>query len=108
MSPELYEYLSQFHNDPIIEWETCPVSGQKFAIFHKDREFLDTISPSFDGKNFTIPNPSLCPEERQARRLMQRNERNFYKSTCALTGKSIITNINPKLGEPVYDTKVRR
>ena len=108
MSPDLYEHISLQISDPIIEWKTCPVSGQKFAIFQKDREFLDTISPTFAGQKFVIPNPILCPEERQARRLMQRNERNFYKSTCALTGKSIITNINPKLGEPVYDTKVRR
>lgn len=54
-----------------------------------------------------IPNPSLCPEERQARRLMQRNERNYYKSVCALTGKPLITSVNPQSGEPVYDGKAR-
>lgn len=47
MSPELYEYLSQFHDDPVIERKVCAVSGQKFAIFGKDRVFLDTISPTF-------------------------------------------------------------
>lgn len=105
---ELYKQLSILHNDPIIERKTCPVSWEEFAIFTKDREFLDKISPTFAGQAFQIPNPTLSPHERQRRRLIQRNERNYYKSICALSGKPIITTYDPKSGEPVYDTKLRR
>ncbi len=108
MNKETYEQLSIFHNDPILEWQTCSASGEEFAIFTKDREFLDKISPTFASQKFTIPNPSLSPHERQRRRLTQRNERNYYKSTCALTDKAIVTTVDPKSGEPVYDTKARR
>lgn len=108
MSSDLYEQIALYIWDTITERKVCAVSGQDFAVFQKDREFLDTISPTFAWQKFVIPNPTLCPEERQARRLMQRNERNYYKSTCALTGKAIVTNINPKLWEPVYDSKARR
>jgi hypothetical protein len=93
----LYELISKQTNDPIIERKICPVSDREFAIFQKDREFLDKISPSFAGQKFIIPNPTLDPHERQRRRLAQRNERNYYKSVCALTGKPIVTSVDPKL-----------
>lgn len=108
MNKETYEQLSIFHNDPILEWKTCSASGEEFAIFTKDREFIDKISPTFAGQKFTISNPTLSPHERQRRRLAQRNERNYYKSTCALTNKAIVTTVDPKSGELVYDTKARR
>lgn len=103
----LYETISQQTNDPIIERKTCTKSGDEFAIFQWDRDFLDKISPTFAGQKFVIPNPTLQPYERQRRRLAQRNERNYYKSTCSLTGKAIVTSVDPRLWEPVYDGQVR-
>lgn len=47
MSPDVYEQIALQTGDTIIEWKVCAVSGKKFAIFQKDRDFLDTISPTF-------------------------------------------------------------
>ena len=85
MKKNVYEFISQQTNDPIIEWKTCAISGQEFPIYKSDRDFYDKISPVFDGKRFQIPTPTLCPEERQRRRLLFRNERKLYKRKCDAT-----------------------
>ena len=92
-SKEVYEYISKQTNpaasdgagDPIVERKICKVSGQSFAIFKSDLEFYDKISPVFNGKKYLIPTPRLCPEERQRRRLMFRNERKLYRRNCDAT-----------------------
>jgi len=96
-SKEVYEYISTQNNDPIVEWKICAVSGAQFAIYQSDLDFLKKIAICLGEEKIEIPCPSLCPEERQRRRLIQRNERNYYKSTCCFSGQPIITNVNPKL-----------
>jgi Zn ribbon nucleic-acid-binding protein len=49
-----------------------------------------------------VPPPTLCPEERQRRRLAWRNERNLYHRTCDATGKKIISMFSPEKPFPVY------
>lgn len=105
-TPEVYKVISDQSEDPIVEWKTCTVSWTRFAITQKDLEFYKRISPKYDGKQYLIPAPTLCPQERQRRRLMQRNERFYYRGKCASSGKALVTNINPKLWEPVYSAKV--
>lgn len=78
-SPEVYEFISKQTWDPIVEWKTCSVSGTKFPITQKDLEFYDKMSPIFSGKKYKIPTPKLCPEERQRKLMMFRNERNLYR-----------------------------
>ena len=68
----------------------------------KDLEFYDKISPVFSGKKYSIPSPSLCPDERQRRRLCFRNERYLYTRTCDATGKKIISNFGPHTVCPVF------
>jgi hypothetical protein len=72
-SKEVYEYISLQTKDPIIEWKTCRASGIEFPIYQSDLDFYNKISPTFDGQKFQIPTPTLCPEERQRRRLSFRN-----------------------------------
>lgn len=103
-SREVYEFISKQTNDPIIERKTCTVSSQKFAIFQSDVEFYNKISPTFNGKRFQIPTPTLCPEERQRRRLLFRNERKLYKRKCDATGDNIISIYSPDKPYKVYDT----
>ncbi|MEI7477826.1 MAG: hypothetical protein WCJ81_04935 [bacterium] len=86
-SREVYEYVSQKTNDPIIERRTCAVSGAEFPIYQSDVLFYDKISPTFNGTKYQIPYPTLCPEERQRRRLLFRNERKLYKRKCDATGE---------------------
>ncbi len=107
-SREVYEFISKHNNDPIVEWKTCTVSGQPFAIFQSDLDFYAKISPTFAGQRFQIPTPMLCPEERQRRRLIFRNERKLYKRKCDATGDMIISMYAPNNFHKIYDQKFRR
>lgn len=46
-SKEVYEFISKQTNDPIVEWKTCAISGQPFAIYQSDLDFYAKISPTF-------------------------------------------------------------
>ncbi len=119
-SKEVYEYISNQTKDPIIERKKCRISGQDFPIYQSDLEFYDKISPKFEvsadyakkfleeyndiAQNFEykdgklkckIPTPTLCPEERQRRRLAFRNERKLYRRKCDFVGNAIISIYNP-------------
>ena len=107
-SREVYEFISKQTNDPIVERKTCTISGQPFAIFQSDLDFYEKISPTFNGQKFQIPTPTLCPEERQRRRLSFRNERKLYRRQCDASKKSIISIYSPDKLYKVYDQKIRR
>lgn len=118
MERKTYEFIAQQTNpakdgagDPIVEWRTCKVSGQEFPIYQSDLEFYDKISPIFNGVKYAIPVPTLCPEEREKRRLVRKNERKFYRRKCDATGENIISLYAPDsvTGSPyvVYSPKVR-
>ena len=107
-SREVYEFISKQTKDPIVQWKTCAISGAEFPIYQSDLEFYDKISPSFNGVKYSIPTPSLCPEERQRRRLLFRNERKLYKRKCDASGKDIISMYAPNAPYKVFDQKFRR
>lgn len=78
------------------------------------KQFLEKnndIKDSFeykDGKlKAKLPTPTLCPEERERRRLSFRNESKLYKNTCTATGKPIISIFSPDKEYEVYDYPVR-
>ena len=89
-----------------IETKKCRLSGQDFVITDKDLEFYDKISPTFAGKRYQIPSPTLCPDERLRRRMCFRNERNLYKRICDKTGKEFISNYAPDAPYTVYAPEV--
>lgn len=91
--------------EKIIETKKCRLSGQEFFVTDKDLEFYDKVSPIFAGKKYSIPSPTLCPDERLRRRMMYRNEITLYKRICDLTSKTIISLYSPKYTWPVYDIK---
>ncbi len=93
-------------HEKIVEKKICRISGQEFFITDKDIEFYEKISPIFSGKRYIIPNPTLCPDERQRRRLSQRNERNFYHRKCDFTGKQFISMYDSASPYTVYEPKV--
>jgi hypothetical protein len=107
-SREVYEFISRQTSDPIVERKTCTISGQPFAIYQSDLDFYAKISPTFNSQKFQIPTPTLCPEERQRRRLSFRNERKLYRRQCDATKKSIISIYSPDKPYKVYDQKIRR
>lgn len=112
MERKVYEFISQQTNDPIVERKTCKVSGEPFAIFQSDLNYYEKISPTLEGsvheggKKYVIPAPTLCPEERERRRLSWRNERKLYRRNCDKTGKSMMSMYPEDCGYTVYDRKV--
>jgi hypothetical protein len=107
-SKEVYEFISKSNRDPIVERKICTVSGAEFAIFQSDLDFYNKISPTFAGQKFQIPTPTLCPEERQRRRLIIRNERKIYRRKCDATGDNIISTFSPDKPHKVYHSNYRR
>lgn len=74
--------------------QTCKISGQKFTVTESDQKFY---------KKMSVGIPTLCPDERQRRRMTWRNELNLYKRKCDMTGKEIISNHSPDKSYKVYD-----
>ncbi|HCW32177.1 MAG: hypothetical protein UT55_C0008G0016 [Candidatus Peregrinibacteria bacterium GW2011_GWE2_39_6] len=81
---------------PIIT-QLCRLSGKTFLINEEDQAYYQKIDVSL---------PTLCPAERQRRRLTFRNERNLYSRKCDLTGQQIISNYSPTKTFKVYDKDV--
>lgn len=107
MDRQVYEYISQQTNDPIIERKICTVSGKEFAIFQSDLDFYNKISPTFNNQKFQIPTPTLCPEERTKRRMLFKNDRFLFKRNCDLTQKPIISIHTPENEYTVYSVAAR-
>lgn len=71
----------------------CRLTGKDFVVTEWEQEFLNKMD---------FPLPDLCIDERHRRRLAYRNERQLYKSKCALSGKSIISIYAPDSPYTVY------
>lgn len=67
--------------------QTCVQCGKKFLVIDVEQEFL---------KKKRLPIPTLCPTDRQARRLAGRGERTLYKTTCRECSATVITSYDPK------------
>jgi len=61
----------------------CKQCHSQFEITDRDREFYEKID---------VPAPTWCPECRQIRRLLWRNERTLYQVKCVLCNKQIISS----------------
>ncbi len=92
--------------EKIVEIKKCHLSGQEFFVTDKDVEFYDKISPIFSWNKYIIPAPSLCPDERQKRRLSWRNEQKLYKRKCDKTGREVVSLYASEKDIIVYDQKV--
>jgi len=88
------------------EAKTCRQCQLVFKIEKGDLEFLDQISPVIENEKLLIPEPTLCPECRQKRRMSYRNERNLYLRKCDVTGKQIFSIFSPDSPHKVCDKDV--
>lgn len=63
------------------------------------------ITPDDEGfyNKIKVPPPTLCPQCRYIRRLLDRNEYNLYRRKCDATGKSIISIYREDTAFPVYN-----
>lgn len=85
---------------------TCAQCSQPFDIADEDRAFYDKISPTFDGKKFSIPEPTMCPECRQQRRLAFYNRRQLYSRPSDFSKQDIIAIYAPEKPFKVYEKEV--
>ncbi len=79
----------------------CESCKNAFPFSSDDERFLARVSPTFQGRTFTIPPPTRCPECRVRRRMAWRNDRSFHHGVCSLTGKRIISIYPPETTIPV-------
>ncbi|MBT4917328.1 hypothetical protein HN709_04125 [Candidatus Peregrinibacteria bacterium] len=82
--------------------KNCKQCGDEFEVTDGDLDFYKKASPNIDGKKFGIPSPKFCPDCRNQRRLVFRNERNLYRKNCDLCKKSMIAVFDDKVSFPVY------
>lgn len=73
--------------------QICRNTGQKFTVSDQEEFFC---------KRFGFPLPTLCPEERQKRRMAWRNERVLHARKCSLTSRRIIAAYPESTPFPVY------
>lgn len=71
----------------------CKITGQNFEVTDEDSAFYNKIG---------VPEPTLCPEERQRRRYAWRNERTLYRRDCDLCKKNMVTMYSPDSPYTVY------
>jgi len=74
----------------------CQNCKKEFTIEPDDFGFYEKIK---------VPPPTFCPECRFQRRLLFRNERNYYKRKCDLCEKEIIASYPGNVPFPVYCVK---
>ena len=84
--------------------KTCVQCHGTFEITEGDLLLLGVLSPVIGGKKQSIPPPTHCPDCRQQRRLLWRNERTLYRRACDLCRKSIISMYPAESEFPIYCT----
>jgi hypothetical protein len=62
--------------------KNCPQCSSLFEITDSDRRFYLKMN---------VPEPALCPDCRQQRRLAVRNEVNFYRRECGICKKKLVS-----------------
>jgi len=82
--------------------KTCQKCQKEFEVAPEDLKFLQKVSPEFNSKKYLVPEPKLCPDCRQQRRLSWRNERKLYKRTCDLCHKESLSIYRKDNPFPVY------
>ncbi|MBU1963066.1 hypothetical protein KKA57_00850 [Patescibacteria group bacterium] len=74
----------------------CKQCQNNFTVYPEDKEFY---------KRIDVPEPKTCADCSFQRRLVWRNERNFYKRKCDLTNQQIIAIYSPDKPFKVYNQK---
>jgi len=72
-------------------------------VTDKDLEFYDKVSPVFSGKKYSIPSPSLCPDERMRNTMCFRNQSSLHKIEEGLHKTNIISIYHPSSPYTVYN-----
>lgn len=73
--------------------KTCKECTKEFLFEQVDLDFYKKIDVSL---------PNICPECRAQLRLSFRNEKNLYNTTCAKTGKPVISIFSPNKKHTIF------
>ncbi len=65
--------------------KTCQNCDKEFIIEPEDFEFYEKMK---------VPAPTFCPECRDQRRFVWRNERSLYKRKCDLCGEEVVSRVS--------------
>ena len=95
-------YSIFLYMEKIVQSQVCHLCNISFDITDRDLEFYKKVSPVFGWKKYSVPTPNLCPECRNQRRLLFRNETNLYRRKCNKTNKNIISIYSPDKPYIVY------
>ena len=82
--PQTIAEVDNFILNEIIE---CEVTGKPFRIIEQELSFY---------RRFNLPLPSLHPDERHRRRLLQRNPMILRKQMCYFGDKEVVTTYLPE------------
>lgn len=85
------------------EQKQCRLCNEDFTVENDDIDFLDRVSPIYQGKKYKISSPDLCPICRSRNRQVFRNIRNLYKRKDD-NGKTFFTHYGSTVPFPVYDS----
>lgn len=80
----------------------CKQCGTTFSFDQQDLDFFQKISPKFGNIKIEMPLPTLCPDCRNIRRQLFRNDRTFYNRKCDLSGKQFVSTFAPGSPYKVY------
>ena len=83
----------------------CTHCGEPFTVDKCDLEFYERVSPIIGGKCFSVPPPTLCPQDRLRRRLAFRNQVFVFNRTSSLSGRRIFSSFPEGTKFPVYENE---
>ncbi len=75
----------------------CRITEEDFIVHEDEQRFCETMG---------VPLPTLSPDERIRRLMMERNARSLYYRTCDFSGKKILSQHHPDMPFPVYETPI--
>jgi len=67
--------------------QTCSKCNKQFLVLEQEQKFLQDKG---------LPLPTMCPSDRQLRRLQLRGGRELYKTKCQKCGKDIVVSYDPQ------------
>lgn len=86
--------------------KTCKNCRQKFSFTVEDKNLLDSMRVTINGKQYAINEPTFCPDCRQQRRLTFNNEMKLYHRKCDFSGEQMVSTYSPDKSYKVYANTV--
>lgn len=90
---EFTDNINDASEDIVKKILKCEKSGKFYKIIPQELKFY---------KNFGIPIPRLCPDERHKERMSLRNPRHLWARNCMQCGKGIQSTYAPDRPEKIY------